>query len=73
MTARKGWAWGSRIPSTSPWLTIAGSHCAHPHLAGTPADATPHPTNIVGDVPVLALVEVEDGYFRIIELAEEAR
>jgi hypothetical protein len=70
----KGWAWGTT--SEGKWLTIPGSYYRAPRLAETPDDATPYPSNIVGDRPVLALVEQhpswwDSGYaFRIIETAE---
>jgi hypothetical protein len=73
MTAHKGWAWGSRIPETSLWLTIPGSHYRDPTLTAVPEDATPYPSNLLGSTPVLALVEREaHDIFRIIELVEEA-
>jgi hypothetical protein len=75
VNTRRGWAWGTT--SKGEWLTIPGSYHAAPHLADAPGEATPYPENIVGDMPVLALVEQHpawwgNGYaFRIIEFAEE--
>ncbi len=71
MTARKGWAWGTT--THGEWLTIAGSRWHRPHLADTPDDAVPYPANIVGDLPVLALVEERGDYYRSIETAGEAK
>lgn len=68
MSARKGWTWGTT--DHGEWLSIAGSYHACPHLAETPESATPYPANIVNTEPVLALVEEQDGYFRIIETAD---
>ncbi|MGK5682433.1 hypothetical protein [Actinoplanes sp. URMC 104] len=70
MSVRRGWAWG--ITNHGEWLSIAGSAHARPHLADTPREATPYPANIVNTVAVLALVEEQGGYFRILETTEAA-
>ena len=70
MSGRVGWAWGSRIPATSAWLTIAGSHHARPQLTESPDAAV----KVLDCDDTLALVEHEGGtVFRIIQLAEEAQ
>lgn len=73
MSARSGWAWGTT--THGEWLTIAGSRHSRPTLTDTPDAAVPYPTNIVSDPlpPVLALVEEQGDYFRIIETAGEAK
>lgn len=71
MNTRKGWTWGTT--SKGEWLTIAGSHWARPLLAENRDDAVPYPANIIGQAPILALVEAQDDWFRIIETAEEAK
>lgn len=67
MSARKGWAWGTT--DSGEWLCIAGSAHARPHLARTPGEAVPYPTNIINTTPVLALVEdLGHPYYRILEV-----
>jgi hypothetical protein len=72
VNTRKGWAWGTT--TGGEWLTIAGSHWAAPLLAESREDAVPYPANIINSTPVLALVEnLGYPYYRIVEIAEEAK
>lgn len=71
MSGHTGWAWGSRCPSDSGLLNIAGSFHATPVLAPTAAEA--QPSELVTD-DTLALVEqTGQTSFRIIEINEASK